>query len=95
MYLEVKENSRGKVYIADVQHSHHVDIQANSQVSDEVIQKINELEDLAIKPRKINKSLAKGGMDPVDHKWLKNYLAKIRKSKRNGNIIFRLNKINF
>ena len=49
--------------------------------------KINELEDLAIKPRKIKKSLAKGGMDPVDHKWLKNYIVKIRKSKRNGNKI--------
>ena len=87
MYLDVKENLRGKVYVADVEHSHHVDIQENSQVSDDVIKKIKELENLDIKPRKINKNLAKAGMDPVDYKWLKNYLAKIRKSKRNGNYL--------
>ena len=56
-------------------------------VSDKLIEKIKEFEDLGLKPRKINKKLAKAGMDPVDHKWLKNFLAKIRRSKRNGSIL--------
>ena len=54
-------------------------------VSDKLIEKIKEFEDLGLKPRKINKSLAKAGMDTVDHSWLKNYLAQIRRTKRNGN----------
>ena len=35
-------------------------------VSDEVIEKIKEFEDLGLKPRKINKKLAIADMDPVD-----------------------------
>ena len=42
MYLDVKDTSKGKVYVADVGHSHHP-IQENGPVSDEVIEKITYL----------------------------------------------------
>lgn len=53
MYLDVKENAKGKVYVADVEHSHHPEVTEENQVPNEVMKKIKEYEDLGLKPREI------------------------------------------
>jgi hypothetical protein len=85
--LEVKVGTQGAVFVAQEEHTNHDDKPEKNSLSEEVLDKIKELEGFGLKPRGINAELAKCGMAPVNKARLKNYLATIRRNKRgNSNV---------
>lgn len=79
LYLE---GTQGAVFISQEEHTHHDDKREKDSLPEEVLNKIQEFERLGLKPREFNPNLAKCGMAPVCSKWLKNYLASIRRNNR-------------